>query len=65
MGGYSWKHRGEIRTILKVGHSSMVAIPPAYLERLGLEKGDEVVIVVPVSENGEYESLVIRPLPKK
>jgi len=67
MGGYSWKHKGEIRTILKVGHSFMVAIPPACLERLKLKKGDEVLVTVdaPLSKNQAYQVLIVQPLPKE
>lgn len=66
MGGYSWKYKGEVRTILKVGHSFMVAIPPACLERLELEKGDEVLVTIgaPLSKNLAYQALIIQPLPK-
>jgi len=40
---YCWP---EVRKILKVGNSFMVAIPPSHLEALGLEKGHYVQLEV-------------------
>jgi len=58
MGRYNWRLGHEIRKILRVGHSYMVALPPHYLERLDLKKGDLVSI-----EQREGE-LVIKSLGK-
>lgn len=63
MGYYHWRYGYEVRKIQKVGNSFMVAIPPAYLERLKLKKGDEVSIEK--LGEAEWEGLVIKLLKKE
>lgn len=64
MGYYHWKRGVNVRKIQKVGNSYMVAIPPYYLERLKLKKGDEVAleIIYDEKDKNKWIGLAFKPL---
>lgn len=68
MGYYDWRGGCEVRKIFKMGNSYVVAIPPSYLERLNLKRGDEVSLRLSLTTKAIFTetdtALIIEPMKK-